>query len=511
MREAFRYILFDLDGTLTDPKEGICKSVQYALHKMNIEEPDIDRLEPFIGPPLSDSFCNYYHMTEEEAQKAIEYYRERFSAIGLFENVVYDGIPEMLKDLREKGCRLAVASSKPEVFVRRILKHFGLENYFDVIVGSELDGRRTKKEEVVEEALVQLYELTEHREMLMSEEILERKLNTAMVGDRIFDMNGAKEYGLCGVAVTYGYAPVGELEKSDATVVVQTVKELHAYLSGEETGDPSHILQKKTVMDPVPGNSFFRAIYMIIPFVIYYLVYYIVREVGIYFSSKWTMYEWIIYGTTERSAWLASLIATIAILFGGVSVFVIYWNKEPIPYKKTKWWNYLLTGIAGALLALGLNLVISSLYKSLGGSVELYSRATFQSSLPLGIGVFLYILVSPIVEELLFRWLLYGRIQRVLGKGVAVVVTALFFGLYHGNLLQGIYAGLMGLGLALVLYWSDNFYMPVIFHVFANALVYLLSFAPDSIQKVIAYPGNGWIYVILGIGLLFVYRKRVKS
>ena len=143
MEKKFQYILFDLDGTLTDPKEGICKSVQFALHQMGIEEPDIDRLEPFIGPPLLDSFMDFYHMTKQEAEKAIEHYRERFSAIGLYENAVYNGVPKMLQHLKQSGSYLAVASSKPEIFVKRILKHFHLEDYFDVIVGSELDGRST--------------------------------------------------------------------------------------------------------------------------------------------------------------------------------------------------------------------------------------------------------------------------------------------------------------------------------------------------------------------------------
>lgn len=244
MNSRFRYVLFDLDGTLTDPKEGICRSVQYALHQMGIEEPDIDRLEPFIGPPLEDSFMEFYHMSKTDAGKAIEHYRERFSAIGLYENMVYDGIPRMLKRLKAAGCHLAVASSKPEVFVKRILQHFHLESYFDVVVGSELDGRRSRKEEVVEETLLRLYarEETDVRTTdrehsgawLKGKDSAPFRGSTAMVGDRIFDMNGAKAYGLHGVAVAYGYAPEGELKRSGAEHIADTVKDLERYLLGEE-------------------------------------------------------------------------------------------------------------------------------------------------------------------------------------------------------------------------------------------------------------------------------------
>ena len=152
----YQYCLFDLDGTLTDSREGITKCVQYALAKCGIEEPDLKKLECFIGPPLHTSFQKYYGMDRDMAKRAVEFYRERFRPIGIFENQVYEGVPEMLQALSEAGCHLAVASSKPEVFVKKVLDHFDIEKYFSVVVGSGLDGSREKKEEVVEEALRQL-------------------------------------------------------------------------------------------------------------------------------------------------------------------------------------------------------------------------------------------------------------------------------------------------------------------------------------------------------------------
>ena len=140
-----KYLLFDLDATLTDPKVGITTCGQYALPSFGIEEPDLDKLEPFIGPPLKESFQKFYNMDDEQAEAAIAKYRERFQDIGIFENELYDGIPEMLHTLQSKGLFLAVASSKPTVYVERILEHFQIDKYFKVVVGSELDGTRVNK------------------------------------------------------------------------------------------------------------------------------------------------------------------------------------------------------------------------------------------------------------------------------------------------------------------------------------------------------------------------------
>ena len=215
----YQYILFDLDGTLTDPKIGITTCVQYALHKMGIEEPDPDRLEPFIGPPLIDSFREFYDMNEEEAVRAVEYYRERFSTVGLFENEVYSGIPELLARLKKDGRKLAIASSKPTVYVKKILEYFSIYEYFDIIVGSELDGTRCRKEEVVEEALEQL-----------SADDKFRKRDAVMIGDRKFDIEGAKAHQIPSIGVNYGYAADNELVEAGADCVVGNVKELSEVL-----------------------------------------------------------------------------------------------------------------------------------------------------------------------------------------------------------------------------------------------------------------------------------------
>ncbi len=139
------YLLFDLDGTLTDPKEGITKSVQYSLRHFGIEVENLDELCCFIGPPLKDSYMEYYGFSEEQARKAIDIYREYFSEKGLYENKAYEGVLDVLKSLLKAGKKLYVASSKPEVFVRKILKHFGLDSCFLFMGGADMEEIRVKK------------------------------------------------------------------------------------------------------------------------------------------------------------------------------------------------------------------------------------------------------------------------------------------------------------------------------------------------------------------------------
>ncbi len=221
----YKYLLFDLDGTLTDPKEGITKSVQYALKSFGIDEPDLDKLTPFIGPPLKGSFMEFYGFDEAQAEEAVGKYREWFTPKGIFQNMVYEGIPQMLKALRKQGKVMAVASSKPQEFVEQILEHFAIREYFSVVVGSCMDGTRVRKEEVVEEALRQLERAADKGNVSAVPQALD-VAGTVMVGDRKFDIEGGKEYGLVTVGVSFGYAGEGELERAGADYVADTVEAL---------------------------------------------------------------------------------------------------------------------------------------------------------------------------------------------------------------------------------------------------------------------------------------------
>lgn len=209
----YKAILFDLDGTLTESGEGITKSVQYALEKVGKPEPDLEKLRVFVGPPLLEQFMKYADLDEETGRQAVAYYRERYSVTGIFENRVYPGVKEMLEELRMKGYLLAVASSKPENYVKQILDYFELTPYFHEIVGSEMNGNRTRKSQVIEEALIRL-KLSGHREQVL------------MVGDKEHDVLGAREAGVECVAVSYGYGTMEELEAANPLRIVDSAKEL---------------------------------------------------------------------------------------------------------------------------------------------------------------------------------------------------------------------------------------------------------------------------------------------
>lgn len=192
----YQNILFDLDGTLTDPREGITRSVQYALAKLDIHEPDLANLEHFIGPPLLQCFMQTYSLTEARAWDAVNHYRDRFKVTGLYENRVFDGIDVLLGRLREQGRTLFIATSKPTVFAREIARHFGFDRHFKHIYGSELDGTRTNKVELIAH--------------LLEEEGLDRA-DTLMIGDRKHDLIGASRNGLHGAGVGYGFGSHEEL------------------------------------------------------------------------------------------------------------------------------------------------------------------------------------------------------------------------------------------------------------------------------------------------------------
>ena len=209
---GYRYCLFDLDGTLTDPGIGITNSVMYALDKFGIHVSDRAELLSFIGPPLGESFRRQFGFSEEQAQKAVEYYREYFRPKGIFENSVYEGIPELLKKLRERNITVALATSKPYEFAVRILEHFELKQYFDYIGGATMDGRISKKADVIAHLLDEFGNVD--------------KAEVLMIGDRAQDVEGARANGLHSAGVLWGYGSAEELQGAGADYLAAKPEEL---------------------------------------------------------------------------------------------------------------------------------------------------------------------------------------------------------------------------------------------------------------------------------------------
>lgn len=211
-----QYILLDLDGTVTEPEEGITKSIQYALHHMGIEVEDLKTLRKHIGPPLKYGFMDFWGFTEAEADRGIELYREYFTVKGMYQNYEYVGMKDLLQSLKNAGRTLILATSKPEKFAKMILEYFHLEGYFTDICGASMDSTRSKKGDVIRYAL--------HKNHITDLE------QVVMVGDRFHDIEGAKENGIDSIGVLYGYGTREELTQAGAGQIAETILELKTIL-----------------------------------------------------------------------------------------------------------------------------------------------------------------------------------------------------------------------------------------------------------------------------------------
>lgn len=492
----FSCILFDLDGTISDPKQGICGCVQYALRSFGIEEPELDRLEPFIGPPLAESFMKYYNFTAEQAQEAVEKYRERFSVTGKYENVLYPGMGALLHDLKASGATLAIASSKPTVYVEDILVHFGIREYFDIVVGSELDGRRVHKEEVVAEVLSQLAARGESDPDKM-----------VMIGDRSFDVEGAKAIGAHCIAVSYGYAQPGELENAGAEIIVRDVEGLRSVLlGGTQAGNSAQAgsgtqagNSAQAGRDTQAGNSaatgsnslseryrgsaaktktksgqFWSAVgTSALAMFAYYVISLLISSVILTAVS-------IVYAIglqelegSSYNFWLnvASALST----FGAFIICYGIWHKK-IRFHSIKEIDKLSIVpmvILAAAIAIGMNgvLTLTELYRF---SPTFQRVSEMQFDTPVWLGIISYGILAPLGEEIVFRGVVYGQLRKVLKVPFAVVLSGLAFGLFHGNLVQAVYATVIGCLLALVYEWYGTIAAPMLFHSVANLFVYVM-------------------------------------
>lgn len=208
-------VLFDLDGTLVNSEEGVTKSVQYALLAYGINEDNQENLKRFIGPPLVDGFMDFYNMSEKDALGAVAKYRERYSKTGVYENELMPNTKMVLKALKDKGVKIALATSKPHVFAKEVLNSFELTKYFDILVGAEFDGTRNDKADVIKEVLKQAEEYK----------------NPVMIGDRKHDIEGARKNNIPFIGVSFGFAPEGEFEEYGVKDVADSMIELLEMLS----------------------------------------------------------------------------------------------------------------------------------------------------------------------------------------------------------------------------------------------------------------------------------------
>ena len=217
----YNLCLFDLDGTLIDSQEGITKSLYHTFRFFGIPVADIGELKKFIGPPLRDSFRTYSNLSEADIEKAIIMYREHYSEKGIYENSLYEGTMEMLSRLNAEGIQMVIATSKLTAYAEQIAERFDMKQYFDLIVGSEIDGTHTRKSEAINYALNKIDP--------------DRRKSAVMIGDSKYDVIGSQEVGIDNISVTWGYGSRSELKEANAMKLVDSPNELCTVILGTRT------------------------------------------------------------------------------------------------------------------------------------------------------------------------------------------------------------------------------------------------------------------------------------
>ncbi len=469
----WKTVLFDLDGTLTDSAEGITKSVQYALEKLGLEVPELSELNCFVGPPLHDMFMKYADLDAETADKGVALYRERYVQTGMFENHLYPWIVKLLDLLRKNGIKMGVASSKPEVYVKQILEYFNIAHFFKVIVGSELNGERVHKKDVLEEAIRRL-----HME--------NKKDQIVLVGDTEFDIRGAYEVGIACIAVSYGYGDREKLEESNPIYIADSVSDIAECILSR---------QPKVKKESLP-LQIWRIIYPIL----------IHLGLSVLISSGWSL-VYTIYEMTVNKNFDVDLITTKLLSHNNsmlICISIISILIFSMLFRRDEWYRkelglrsrlmaedsfgiprMILVGVFFILYSTFLNQMIA--WSGIASLFTVYDQVA-QSLFVKESMVISYIslgILAPIAEEFVFRGLVYRRIRDYVNVKWAIIITSLLFGLYHGNMVQFIFATLLGVALAAVYERYKTLWAPILAHMAVNGFACIMEFSgveilPDS-------------------------------
>lgn len=504
-------VFFDLDGTLTDSGEGITKSVQYALKKeFGIEVEDPASLRSFVGPPLKEQFMAYTGCDEAQGERAVEAYREYFKPIGIFENRLYPGIQEMLRQLSSEGLSLVLTSSKPEGFCRIILEHFGIDVYFSAIVGSEMDGRRTAKPDVIEEALLRTG-------------MQDRRGEVVMVGDKMHDLIGARACGLDAIGVTYGYGSLEELSGQGAACIVDTPRELRNVLIGQKRAGEKAFAPVGSMGRIATGHKPLFMIWRVVyPLILFYGIQF-VFVMALAAVMNGIVYRLVDYETFTQlwDSMVGGLggtaIADAIVVFVAFICFSIDERQ-----RKARGGGLLEHCGFGPLDCAGTAcaaILTSTMVSYMVGWLNVHDAAyeatseAMYSKTPLPILFLGIVILAPLAEELVMRGLVYRRLRDYAGVPVAVCVSAFLFGAIHGNIVQGIYGFLMGCFMALMYEHFGTIWATVTIHA-ANNLLALVGNKLTLEGTVLTI----YNYVTLGImcvGLIYMIyllaqRKRVN-
>ena len=516
-RKMSEVILFDLDGTITASAEGITKCIQYALGHFGIKEPDLKKLECFIGPPLKEQFMKYSNLSEKQAETAVSLYRERYVTTGIYENKLYDGIESVLRLLKAKGKTLGIASAKPTVYVTQVLENFNLTQYFSVVVGAELDGTRSDKAEIIEEALALLG-------------MQDNRWAVVMVGDRGSDVKGALKCGIQCIGVAYGYGGIYELETAGAIYIAQTVEDLKVLAGSSRSNSKDNANEARNqapqqAMQIGLWHKLWRVLY---PIGFYYVIMLattiIISIIIMALSGAWHGYD--IEALTQAEQRHQLLIASISAIIS-IPVFIgIYrtdWRlraKGVLGSKRGKERNSSMGAYAATVLLMisasqALNILINifRLNEIFPHYAENVNDAIVAQP-ALGTSLLVVGMLLPLVEELVFRGLVFKRIQDYAGTFIGIFVSGLLFGIYHNNMVQFIYATLLGWLLAFIFNQTRNIIIPIIGHMVANIWSIVVQRLLGNIMprdEVFEYVLVGVLITVAILSLIYICRWKENA
>lgn len=516
-------VLFDLDGTLADSARGITGGVQYALQKGWGRERSLDALRVYIGPPLRNCFMRYEGLSAEEADHAASLYQEYYSVRGMHELRLYDGIADVLRQLRAEHFKIALTSAKPAEYCRGILEEQGIAGYFDAIVGSSMDGTRVEKSVLIRETLMELG-------------VDPASGEAVMVGDRYLDIEGAKSCGIASIGVSYGYGSREELIEARPDCIVDTPYELRNVLIGQmldaerragvlrgtsmRTADGRKIdVRKKGCGLPSDGPVALRIWRCIYPLIVEYAL---VNGVALVVMVWAGVISGLFSGT--GGADLYDAVEDNVLLLTGIAdaaaipvMYLMYRSDE----KKRR--IYAPEGRIPRKLALSAEQIAAICVLSIGAAMVLniivnllplndaaYEEVEAALTGP-GIVEQLIVvgLVGPIAEELTFRGVIFRRLRDYVGAYWAAILSGVMFGVYHGNLTQGIFATIFGILLALIYEHYGNLKASIAAHMANNIFSCLSSLVPDQYQSVLA----GFIVACIAGAILIapqVFRKKSR-
>lgn len=537
-------VLFDLDGTITDSGEGITKSVQYALKKGFKIDADLDDLRCFVGPPLLEQFMSYANLTKEQAELAVKLYRERYESIGIYENRLYVGIRTLLKQLKEEHFQIALSSSKPKVYCEQILKYFDVYRYFDLVEGAEMDGRRTDKAEVVHEVIRRL-----HME--------DQKDRMVLVGDRNYDIIGARHEGISSIGVTYGYGSKEELEAVWPACIVDTTEELRNVLIGqkrdgerrnfrsgengsvgssngyEDFEDWNRNIRKDTEysgqrvpnhpeefyrdrgFDPVrrkypyDGSTAFQIWKVIWPALLAY---------GINIALA-VVFEIVlrITGGTFLPADLQKITEKYSLPLTGIMDAILFlvmaqiWHHDELQRRAWNAKDRLLRknqfGVAQGIMCACLLLMVEfllSIFSWLIPSSEEYSEFVGSfGDFPVWVTFLLIGVLGPMAEEFLFRGVIFRRLRDFTNIWVAAILSGVTFGVFHGNLEQGVPAAIIGVVMALLYEHYGTILASLVAHMGVNCYAVVQELL--SKKGASSYAMGSVTVIIFMVGIFAVY------